>query len=160
MQERRLEAAGVIGLDRQAGRAVHRQPQGEHAMTGLVPAPRDAVERVRSRTDRLVRAALPVHEVVTALVTGPAPVGDLVAAIARRAQSIHGQLVVLGRAVIGLLGDRGLPPATSPRSSRQVIAQRTGQPLAVRIVQRERIGRDVVRDQRQGRIQSARPGLQ
>ena len=47
---------------------------------GGIPAADGAIERVGARPDRLVRTAPPVGEVVTALVPGPRPVRDLVAA--------------------------------------------------------------------------------
>ena len=70
---------------------------------GGVPAPRHAVEGVGARADRLVRPALPVGEVVAALVARPRPVADLVAAPAELGQSVHGVVVLRGGPVLVLL---------------------------------------------------------
>ena len=55
---------------------------------GRVPAAERAIERVRARADRLVRPALPVGEVVPALVARRGPVADLVAAEPRLRETI------------------------------------------------------------------------
>ena len=96
----RLRAAG-----RQAGRSpVGRGEGGEVAVEARrVPAPRDAVEGVGARPDRLVRPTLPVDEVVPALVPGPRPVADLVAVPAVLGQAVDG-VVVLRRGTILVLG--------------------------------------------------------
>ena len=90
---------------REAGHSpIGRGECGEVAVeAGRVPAPRDAVEGVRARPDRLVRPALPVDEVVPALVPGPRPVADLVAAPAVLGEAVDG-VVVLGRGAILVLG--------------------------------------------------------
>ena len=63
-----------------AGSPAGRERLDVAAEMGGVPAARRAVERVGARPDRLVRPALPVGEVVAALVARPRPVADLVAA--------------------------------------------------------------------------------
>ena len=82
-----------------------------------VPAPARPVERVRPRADRLVRASLPVGEVVAALVPGPRPVRDLVATEAGRGEALHDDVVLRGRPVVVLLVDRLRPPATRARAA-------------------------------------------
>ena len=143
---------------RRAGSAVGRGERGEVAVeAGRVPAPRDAVEGVRARPDRLVRPALPVDEVVPALVAGPRPVADLVAAPAVLGQAVDG-VVVLGRGPILVLGRaRGRAPATRAGGRRQVVAAGPGQPFGVGVVEGQRVEREVVGREGERRLERLDP---
>ena len=112
---RRIDRLGAAG--RQARRAaVGRGQRREVAIeAGRVPAPGHAVEGVRAGTDRLVRPALPVDEVVPALVARPRPVADLVAAPAVVGQPVDGVVVLRGGAILVLGGPRGRAPAAGAR---------------------------------------------
>ena len=92
---------------------------------GRVPAPGDAVEGVGARTDRLVRPALPVDEVVPALVAGPRPVADLVAAPAVLGQAVDG-VVVLGGGPILVLGRARVRRASDARRRSSAGGRRRG----------------------------------
>ena len=101
---------------------------------------------------------VPVDEVVPALVPGPRPVRDLVAAEPGRTQPLDRQPVLLGRAVLVLL--RGSPsPASDGRPARvgRWSPERPGQPLVVRVVQRQGVRGDVVGRQGKGGVQRRRP---
>ena len=76
--ERRFHAPWRQGAARPGSRRAERPDVAVEP--GGLPAPDRAVEGVRARTDGLDRSALPVGEVVAALVTGPGPVRQLVAA--------------------------------------------------------------------------------
>ena len=110
----RLETAGRQSRLRPVGRRERGQVAVEPRR---VPAPARPVERVRPRPDRLVRASLPVGEVVAALVPRPRPVRDLVATEAGRGEALDGDVVLRGRPVVVLLVDRLRPPATRARAA-------------------------------------------
>ena len=97
---------------------------------GGVPAPRRPVERVGPGPDRLVRQPPPVGEVVAALVAGPGPVRDLVAAPAVGGQA-DDRVVVLRRGpVLVLLRPRRRAPAPRAGRRRQVVAAGPVRPSA------------------------------
>ena len=139
---RRPAAAVAVAPDPAAGvSAVDVSPE----MRG-VPAAGRTVERMGARPDRLVRPALPVGEVVAALVARPRPVADLVAAPA------------VGRRDGGRRG--GTAPRRDPRPARRSPASRQRRaprrvgrwspsgpvrPSAVGVVERQGIQREVVR---------------
>ena len=122
-----------------------------------VPAPGRTVERVRARPDGLVRPALPVPEVVAALMAGPCPVADLVAAPAIGGKSMD-RVVILGcRAVLILRRDREIAPATRAAGGRQVVAAHTGQALGVRVVESQRVQRQMIRPELEGALERVHP---
>ena len=103
--------------------ACTRSATGRHAAPpGRAPSPPRSsawwLRRTRGpRSDRLVRPALPVDQVVAALVARPAPVGDLVAAPARRVQEF-GRQPVLVRGPIFVLLPAGLALASAGHLAR------------------------------------------
>ena len=108
---------------------------------------------MRARADALERQALPVREVVADLVPGPRPVRDLVAAVAGRGEAVLGERVLLGSAVLVLTGASTLAPAPRAAGRREVVAARSA--LGVRIVERQRVQREVVRLEREGGVDVA-----
>ena len=146
---------GSVGSAPSAGDSAPQVP----VQPGRVPAADDAIERVGARPDRLVRSPLPVDEVVPALVAGPAPVRDLVAPVARGAQPVDRERVLGRGAVVVLVADRRLAPASGAGRRGQVVAQRPGDALRIGIVERQRVGRDVVDAERDGRVEGRRPGI-
>ena len=116
----RLRAAG--GQARRA--AIGWRERAEVALEARrVPASGHAVERVRARPDGLVRPALPVHEVVPALVAGPRPVADLVAVPAGLGQAMSGVVVLAGGAILVLArAARAARQRRAPGGRRQVVA--------------------------------------
>ncbi len=120
---RRVDRLGAAGRQRRGPPARRRERADVAIQPGRIPAPGHAVEGVRAGTDGLVRPALPVGEVVAALVARPCPVADLVAVPAVR-QAVDG-VVVLGRGAVLVLGrSRRRPPAARARRRRQVVAAR------------------------------------
>src|SRR5690349_6450990 len=97
-----------------------------------------------ARADGLVRTALPIREVVAALVTGQRPVGDLVAAPAVLAQERDRVVVLRRRAILVLVRTRSIPPPAGARRRRQVIPELPGQALGVGVVERQRVERQMV----------------
>ena len=81
---------------------------------------------------------------MAALVTGPGPVRDLVAVEAGCPESLDRVLVGDRRPFVVLIGSGALAPAPGARASRQVVAERSGQSLGIRVVERQGIGRYVV----------------
>ena len=132
--------AGGWPLPRRPGRAPRGSRRG---------GPRSSAASTPSKAcapgpDRLVRPALPVDEVVPALVAGPRPVADLVAVPAVLGQAMDG-VVVLGRGAILVLGRAcGRAPATRAGRRRQVVAAGPGQPLGVGVVEGQGVERQVV----------------
>ena len=99
-------------------------------------------------------------EVVPALVPGPAPVRDLVAPVARRRPAGRPRART-GSAARSSSWSR---TATSrqrraPDGRGQVVAQRPGDALRIGIVERQRIGRDVVDAESDRRVERRRPGV-
>ena len=102
-------------------------------------------------------SALPVGQVVAALMAGPRPVGDLVAAPAARRQHVRGEAVLLRGAVVVLLATGRLAPAPCARGSGKVVARLAREALGVRIVERQRVEREVVRAEIEGGPQCRLP---
>ena len=111
---------------------------------GSCPSPIRPVERVRARSQGLVRLPLPVREVVAALVTGLGPIRDLVAAIAGLFEQQRRVVVLAGGPVLVLAGSDGVAPATCALGGGQVIAHRSGQALGHGVVERQGVERQVV----------------
>ena len=113
-EDERLGGRGV-GVERLAVPPGGSRPVGQRRDVAVqargVPAPGHAIEGVRAGPDRLVRPALPVGQVVPALVPGPRPVRDLVAAEPGVGQG-HDGVVVLGRGAVLVL-----PGADAARAS-------------------------------------------
>ena len=114
---------------------------------------------MRTGPDGFVRLTVPVREVVPALVAGTGPVRDLVAAEARRAETIGGEAVLLRRPILVLTRRCLASPVTRPRAQRQVVAGRAGQALDVGIVERQRVCRDMVRPQLDRPVERGGPVL-
>ncbi len=86
--------------------------------SGGVPATDDAVEGVGARTDRLDRAALPVGQVVPALVAGSRPVRQLVPAEAGLGQPVEGDVVHRGGPILVLAATGPVAPAAGADAGR------------------------------------------
>ena len=127
-------------------RAARRSSDGPRRRTRARPGPTASYGR-----------RCPVGEVVPALVPGPRPVGDLVAAEPGRAEAVHRQPVLRGRTVVVLVLDGRRPPSSGSRLRRQVVTRRARQAFGVRIVQREGIRGDVIGLQRQGGVERGGP---
>jgi hypothetical protein len=122
------------------------QERGDVSLRPAAFQRRRAVERVSPRTDGLVRAPLPVGQVVAALMPGPRPVRDLVASPARRRPARSDARWYWSAARSSSCSGRA--------ASRQRLAPRAvgrwspispGETLGVRVVERQRVEREVVR---------------
>src|SRR4029079_9731466 len=102
-------------------------------------------EGVCAGSDRLVGPTLPIGEVVPALMPRPGPVGDLVPTIAGAVQGDGGVVILLRRAVLVLRRDGLVAPAPGAAGRRQVVAPRAGQALGHRVVEGQRVQRQVIR---------------
>ena len=95
---------------------------------------------------------------MAALVPGPGPVADLVAAPAVLREA-HDRVVVHRRRPIVVLGrPRLLAPAAGPAARRQVVPVRPGEALGVGVVEGQRVEREVVRRERQRLVERDHPG--
>ena len=141
------------------GRAIGRPQRGQVAVEPRrVPASLAAtVKGVRAGPDGLVRQALPVDQVVPALLAGASEVGQLVPGEAGRGEAVVQPLVHLGGAVGILLGRGGGTPAPRPCARRQVVAKRARQAFGIGVVEGQGVGRHVIRGQGEGRPRASRP---
>ena len=102
--------------------------------------------------------ALPVGEVVPALVAGPGPVRDLVAAEARRRPAARRRARTAPRP--GRRPGRGPPPRASagrPDVVGRWSPERPGDALGIGVVERQRVGRDVVDAERRSPRRASPP---
>src|SRR5258708_2975480 len=88
---------------------------------GGVPAPGAPVEGVGAGTHGLIRRALPIREVVAALMPWPGPVADLVPAPAVLREARHRVLVHGGRPIVVLGRPRSLAPVAGPTPGGQMV---------------------------------------
>ena len=143
------------------GAAGRQSAGGERGDPGVeprgVPAARPAVERVRTGADRLVRQAPPVGQVVPALVARTRPVRDLVAAPACGGKPLDGVLVLRGRTVLVLLRAGAVAPASRAGGVGRWSPAGPVRPSAARIVEGQRVEREVVRRQCERGVERARP---
>ena len=86
----------------------------------------------------------PVGQVVPAGVPGRAQLEISYQREAGGREALVGQLVQVGGAVLVLLRRGRVAPASRARAERQVVAGRAGQALGVGVVERQRVGREVV----------------
>src|SRR5439155_20092401 len=101
-------------------------------------------ECVRPGADRLVRQAAPVGEVMAALMARAGPVADLVPLVPGSRQPAVGDLVHRRGAVVVLAAPRLLAPAACAGTEREVVPGWPRQPLCIRVVERQRVQRQVI----------------
>ncbi len=118
------------------------------------------VRRMRTRAQGQVRTTAPVQQVVPALVSGTGQIGDLVAPQASHCGQLVCQQLHLGRALLGLLRCCTRAPRVCTPGDRQMVAIGARQALGIRIVQRERVGREVLRGQGQHGCERGPPRVQ
>ena len=122
-----------------------------------VPAAHGPVECVRPGSGGLVRAALPVDEVVARFVARPRPVGELVAVEPGGGQAVARERVLVRRAIVVLVGPCPVAPAPCAVGDRQMVAAGARQALRVGIVERQGVRGDVVRRQRDAPPRASAP---
>src|ERR1035437_5454493 len=110
-----------------------------------------------ARTYGLVWAALPVGEVVAALVTGARPVGYLVATPPVRGQKLERELVLVGGPIVVLLSADPLTPLESAGGCREMVASLAGESLGAGVVERQGVQREVVGAERERPSKGALP---
>ncbi len=127
---------------------------------GGVPAPVEAVEGMGARPDGFDRTALPVGEVVPALMPGPGPVRQLVSTEAGLGQAMRRRGGTSRRP-----GRRPGPSAparasVAPRRSSAGDRRPARSALGVRVVEDQGIQRQVVRAEAERALEAVGPGRQ
>jgi hypothetical protein len=90
----------------------------------------------------------------------PRPVADLVPLEAGAGEAAIGQLVHGGGAIVVLVESRAVAPASRAGRRREMVATRSGDPFRVRVIEGEGVQRQVIRLERERRVERGRPGLE